>query len=81
MIRPNVLVLASDVLFPHFFSAESQKTLDEVADWRRSSLFEDSPDLRELIAGADVLMTTWHTPFLTAEMLGSRPWRECCVWR
>jgi phosphoglycerate dehydrogenase-like enzyme len=29
--------------------------------------------LREQIANADVLMTTWHSPFLTAEMLGSRP--------
>jgi len=73
VIRPSVLVLASDVLFPHFFSAESQKTLDDVADWRRSTLFEDSADLRDQIASADVLMTTWHTPFLTADMLGSRP--------
>jgi phosphoglycerate dehydrogenase-like enzyme len=63
-------VLASDPLFPHFFSAESQKKLDEVCEWSRSSLREDSPDLREQIASADVLMTTWHTPFLTAEMLG-----------
>ena len=73
MTRPSVLVLASDALFPHFFSAESQKTLDEVTEWRRSSVIEDSPGLREEIANADVLMTTWHTPFLTAEMLGPRP--------
>ena len=73
MIRPSVLVLASDVLFPHFFSAESQKALDDVADWRRSTLFEDSADLREQIANADVLMTTWHSPFLTGEMLGPQP--------
>jgi phosphoglycerate dehydrogenase-like enzyme len=68
-----VLVLASDALFPHFFSAESQRQLDQIADWTRSSLREDSPLLREQIANADVLMTTWHSPFLTAEMLGSRP--------
>jgi phosphoglycerate dehydrogenase-like enzyme len=68
--RPSVLVLASDALFPHFFSAESQKKLDEVTNWTRSSLREDSPMLREQIANADVLMTTWHTPFLTADMLG-----------
>jgi phosphoglycerate dehydrogenase-like enzyme len=71
--RPNVLVLASDVLFPHFFSAESQNKLTEVTDWKRSSATEDSRILREQIANADVLMTTWHTPFLTAEMLGPRP--------
>jgi len=69
--RPTVLVLASDALFPHFFSAESQRRLDEVAEWSRSSVREDSPSLREQIANADVLMTTWHSPFLTAEMLGA----------
>jgi len=73
VIRPNVLVLASDVLFPHFFSVESQNKLTEVTDWKRSSDTEDSPTLREQIANADVVMTTWHTPFLTAEMLGPRP--------
>ena len=73
MTRPSVLVLASDALFPHFFSADSQRQLDEVADWTRSSIREDSRLLREQIANADVLMTTWHSPFLTAEMLGAQP--------
>ena len=73
MTRPSVLVLASDALFPHFFSPESQRQLDEVADWTRTSIREDSPLLREQIANADVLMTTWHSPFLTAEMLGLPP--------
>lgn len=73
MIRPNVLVLASDVLFEHFFADTDQKRLDEVTDWRRSSLREDCAELREQLASADVLMTTWHSPFLTAEMLGTRP--------
>jgi phosphoglycerate dehydrogenase-like enzyme len=70
--RPNVLVLASDVLFQHFFTQESLKRLDEATSWTRSSLREDSPQLRSEIAKADVLMTTWHSPFLTAEMLGRR---------
>ena len=73
MTRPNILVLASDALFPHFFSEKDQQRLDEVADWTRSSLREDSPALRDQIASADVLMTTWHSPFLTTEMLGARP--------
>ncbi|HEX3250871.1 MAG TPA: hydroxyacid dehydrogenase [Pyrinomonadaceae bacterium] len=73
MTRPSVLVLASDALFPHFFSAESQRLLDEVADWTRSTIRKDSPLLREQIASADVLMTTWHSPFLTAEMFGPEP--------
>ena len=73
MTRPTALVLASDALFPHFFSAESQRQLDEVSTWTRSALREDSPELRAQIANADVLMTTWHSPFLTAEMLGPQP--------
>ncbi|HEY8227453.1 MAG TPA: hydroxyacid dehydrogenase [Pyrinomonadaceae bacterium] len=68
--RPSVLVLASDVLFQHFFTPASLEKLDDVADWSRSPLREDSPDLRDRIANAEVLMTTWHSPFLTADMLG-----------
>jgi len=65
-------VLASDVLFQHFFTNRSLQKLEEVAGWRRSALREDSEELRREIASADALMTTWHSPFLTAEMLGSR---------
>lgn len=73
MTQPNVLVLASDVLFQHFFTERSLKKLEEVTSWSRSALREDSPELRSEIANADVLMTTWHSPFLTAEMLGQEP--------
>jgi phosphoglycerate dehydrogenase-like enzyme len=73
VIRPNVLVLASDVLFQHFFTDESLKKLGEVTSWTRSSLREDSSQLRSEIADADVLMTTWHSPFITREMLGNAP--------
>ena len=69
MTRTTVLMLASDALFPHFFGEESLKKLDEVTDWRRSSLREDSAELRSQIENADVLITTWHSPFLTKEML------------
>jgi len=70
--RLNVLVLASDVLFQHFFTERSLQKLAEVTSWSRSALREDSPELRNEIANADVLMTTWHSPFLTAEMLAPR---------
>ena len=74
MTRPKVLVLASDALFPHFFSEMDQKRLAEVTDWTRSSIREDTPELRQQISNAEVLMTTWHSPFITADMLrpGSR---------
>ena len=73
MTRPNVLVLASDVLFQHFFTEGSLKKLGEVTSWTRSALREDSSQLRSEIANADVLMTTWHSPFITAGMLGQEP--------
>ena len=73
MTRPNVLVLASDVLFQHFLSDESVTKLDDATSWTRSALREDSPQLRSKIANADVLLTTWHSPFITAEMLGRNP--------
>jgi len=71
--RLNVLVLASDILFQHFFSDDSLTKLNDVTSWTRSAAREDSPELRNEIAHADVLMTTWHSPFLTREMLGKEP--------
>jgi len=68
--RLNVLVLASDVLFQHFFTDESLEKLGDVASWSRSLLRDDSSQLRTEIANADVLLTTWHSPFITADMLG-----------
>ena len=73
MTRPNVLVLASDVLFQHFFGDDSLAKLDAVTSWTRFALREDSNELRRQIADADVLVTTWHSPFLTREMLGEEP--------
>jgi phosphoglycerate dehydrogenase-like enzyme len=66
-------VLASDALFQHFFSEDSLAKLGEVTSWTRSTLREDGPELRSQIANAEVLMTTWHSPFLTRVMLGPQP--------
>jgi phosphoglycerate dehydrogenase-like enzyme len=70
---PRVLVLASDVLFSHFFPDSARGRLSEVAEWSQHAGREDSPQLRAEIAHADVLMTTWHSPFLRREMLGEQP--------
>src|SRR4051812_10659490 len=71
--RLRVLILASDVLFPHFFSESQLSLLNEVASSSRYSKREDSEALRTALASADVLMTTWHSPFLRLEMFGPRP--------
>lgn len=71
--RPRVLILSSDALFPHFFPEATLSRLRDVAKWTRYSRREDSALLREQIAEADALMTTWHSPFLRPEMLGVPP--------
>ena len=71
--RLRVLVLASDVLFSHFFPESALARLSEVAEWSQHTGRDDSPQLRAQIAQADVLMTTWHSPFLRMSMLGTRP--------
>ena len=71
--RPRVLVLASDVLFSHFFPESTLASLSDVAQWSRHTGREDSSQLRREIAQADVLMTTRHSPFLRRDMLGIEP--------
>jgi phosphoglycerate dehydrogenase-like enzyme len=71
--RPQVLILASDVLFGHFFPAELLARLSTVAEWSRYAEGQDSSELRERIANSDALTTTWHSPFLRREMLGPKP--------
>ncbi|HEX6185429.1 MAG TPA: hydroxyacid dehydrogenase [Pyrinomonadaceae bacterium] len=69
--RPRILVLTSDALFPHFFPAHVLARLGEVGEWEHFNGREDSAELRGRLARADALMTTWHSPFLRMEMLGS----------
>ena len=71
--RPRVLVLASDVLFSHFFPESARACLGEVAEWSQHAGRDDSAQLRAEIGQADVLMTTWHSPFLRMDMLGTQP--------
>src|SRR3712207_8747949 len=69
--RPRILVLTSGALFPHFFPAHVLARLGEVGEWEHFDGREDTPELRGRLARADALVTTWHSPFLRMEMLGS----------
>ena len=71
--KPRVLILASDVLFAHFFPNSQLDRLSQVADWYQYREREDSERLRAMFEGVDVLMTTWHSPFLRSKMFGSQP--------
>jgi len=69
----RVVILSSDVLFEHFFSESARARLTEVADWSQYSEVEESDALRRKLQTADILMTTWHSPFLKLEMFGPHP--------
>lgn len=69
--RPRILVLTSDALLPHFFPAHVLARLAEVGEWSHFAGRDDSPELREQLSRSDALVTTWHSPFLRMEMLGS----------
>ncbi len=70
---PRVLILASDVLFEHFISEAQRRRLSEVGDWSHYNGRDDSPHLRAALEQSDVLITTWHSPFLRMEMFGAQP--------
>src|SRR5438093_10114160 len=67
--RRRVLLLASDSLFATLFPLAAIARLEENADWERYAAGDETPGLRERIARADVLVTTWHSPFLRTDML------------
>jgi len=68
----QLVILCSDVLFEHFFSESARERLSQVAHWHLYS-GRDETELSKKIQGADILMTTWHTPFLKLEMFGPQP--------
>ena len=71
--RPRVLLLADDPLFATLFGPEAIARLEAVADWERYADREETPELASHVARADVLLTTWHSPFLQSRLLEGTP--------
>lgn len=69
----KLVILSSDVLLEHFFSESARERLSKVVDWSQYSGREGSDPLNKVVQSADILMTTWHSPFLKMEMFGPRP--------
>ena len=69
----RVLILSSDVLFEHFFSESARQRLSDVAEWWQYAGREESDELVQELRRADVLITTWHAPFLKMQMFGPEP--------
>jgi phosphoglycerate dehydrogenase-like enzyme len=71
--RPEALILTSPALLPHFFPEHLLGRLSTVVNWTVTHESRDTPELRARLASSDVLLTTWHSPFLKLEMLGRPP--------
>ncbi len=71
--KPQVLVLTSPALLPHFFPESLLARLSRVADCAVNHERQDTAELRTRLEASDALLTTWHSPFLRLKMLGSPP--------
>jgi phosphoglycerate dehydrogenase-like enzyme len=71
--RPRVLVLAGRALFESFFDAPRRRRLSRAVRWRRSEARRVDAPLRELLAVADGLVTTWDSPRLKEDLPALAP--------
>jgi phosphoglycerate dehydrogenase-like enzyme len=71
--RPRVLVLADDVLFAMFFAPPAAARLAEVARCERYASADETSELSQAISRADVLVTTWGSPFLRVGTIDGSP--------
>ena len=71
--KPQVLILTSPALLPHFFPDSLLSKLSRTAHWTICHEREDTPELRTRLGASDALLTTWHSPFLRLSMLGASP--------
>ena len=72
-VRPRVLVLAGEALFQSFFDARRRRGLSRSFSWSRLSDRRMTPRLRQALAAADGLVTTWDSPAFGPELLDVAP--------
>jgi len=71
--RPRVVVLAPAPLFASFFDATAQRRLSRSFRWRRIAGRSLTAGMRAALLDADALITTWDSPYLSAEMVRQLP--------
>jgi phosphoglycerate dehydrogenase-like enzyme len=71
--KPRLLVLAPEALFRSFFDGARRRRLDQGYRWSRSGAGVLDRRLREALAEAEGLITTWDTPRFGAEVLSRAP--------
>lgn len=68
-------MLASDALFASFFPAPTRARLRRLTAVERLDARRDPARLAAALARCDAIVTTWHSPRLTAAMLAASPAR------
>lgn len=72
MTKPIIAVLAGEELFSSFFDATRRARLSKLARWTLLSDWNTEAG-RSCLAKADALVTTWDSPYLSAEKMKSMP--------
>jgi len=73
MTRPIIAVLAGEELFASFFDERRRARLGKFSRWALVPERKAAAGLVSRVAGADALMTTWDSPYLSAEMMKQLP--------
>jgi phosphoglycerate dehydrogenase-like enzyme len=62
MPRPALIISAPDALFHSFFTSAHERRLSESFSWKRNSAPCMNPLLRQGLATAEAMITTWDSP-------------------
>lgn len=73
MTKPIIAVLAGEELFASFFDQRRRARLSRISRWTLSPIHACDTGAISRLAGADALMTTWDSPYLSAETIKQLP--------
>jgi phosphoglycerate dehydrogenase-like enzyme len=72
-MKPRVIVLAGDDLFASFFGVAERRLLSMHFSWVQDGSRRQTRSLREKLAVADALITTWDSPRFDEELMETSP--------
>lgn len=73
MTKPIIAVLGGEELFASFFEERRRKRLTRLSRWTLFPVKKYDADTISRLAAADALITTWDSPYLSAETLKQLP--------
>jgi phosphoglycerate dehydrogenase-like enzyme len=73
MAKPIIAVLSGEELFGSFFDSRRKRRLARLANWTIFPGFDLRGRVRAELANVEGLITTWDSPYLSAEMVRQMP--------